>query len=200
MTFITSYCRIQNRSVVVDDVIIFSGTGDKEEFATSLYTQLNIEYPKFYKMDNQSKLGVLAAEVILKNRKIDDSYSTAVILSNSAGSMDTDMKYQSASAKAPSPAIFVYTLPNIVAGEICIRHTIRGESNFFVSPEYDADFLSSYLSALMSGNIMQCIAGWVEVIGETTDVFLYLVEKERSGLALEHTPQNLNNLYTLKHG
>lgn len=151
-------------------------------------------------MDNLSKLGFLAAELIMTNKKINDSYATAVVLSNSAGSLDTDKHYHTSSAKAPSPGLFVYTLPNIVAGEICIRHGIRGESNFFVTPEYSPDFLSAYLDALLSGNINTCIVGWAEVLDEEVDVFLYLIEKERSGLALEHTAQNLNNLYQLNHG
>ncbi len=199
MSFITSYCRIKGSSVLINGEVFFSAKGKVEEFSTALYSHAKIDYPKFYKMDNLSKLGFLAAELILEKEN-DNSFSTAVILSNSAGSLDTDIHYLSASAKAPSPAIFVYTLPNIVAGEICIRHGIRGESNFFVHPEYDANFLSSYLDTILSGNVERCLAGWVEVLGEEADVFLYLVEKQRSGLALEHTAQNLNNLYQLKHG
>ncbi|HET9052621.1 MAG TPA: hypothetical protein VFM90_00505, partial [Cyclobacteriaceae bacterium] len=108
--------------------------------------------------------------------------------------------FQAASAKAPSPAMFVYTLPNIVAGEICIRHGIRGESNFFVSPEFNPDLFSSYLDTLLAGTVKQCLAGWVEVLNDRVDIFLYWVEKECSGVSLEHTPQNLNNLYQLKNG
>lgn len=198
MNFITSYCRIKNRTVIVNGKSVFSGSGPVTEFAMALYEFFKIDYPKFYKMDNLSKLGFLAAERVLENHNMDDPYSTSVILSNSAGSLDTDIKYQKSSAKAPSPAVFVYTLANIVAGEICIRHGVKGESNFFVVPEYDPDFLSSYLDTLLAGRITTGVAGWVEVLGEEADVLLYLITKERTGLALEHTPQNLKNIY--QHG
>lgn len=199
MSFIASYCRIKNESVIVDGKNIFSGSGNIESFATILYEHLKIDYPKFHKMDNLSKFGFLATELVLTNHKINDSYATSVILSNSAGSLDTDLHYQQASAKAPSPAVFVYTLPNIVAGEICIRNGIKGESNFFVTPEYDPDFLSSYLRTLMAGNITTCVAGWIEVLGGEADVFLYLVIQQKAGLGLAHTSQNLKELY-LQHG
>ena len=199
MSFITSYCRIKSRFVIVDGKHIFSGSGNLESFAMSLYEHLKIDYPKVYKMDNLARFGFLAAELVLTNYRINDPYTTSVILSNSAGSLDTDSHYQQASAKAPSPSVFVYTLPNIVVGEICIRNGIKGESNFFVMPEYDPDFLSSYLRTLMGRNITVCIAGWVEVLGEESDVFLYLVTEHKAGLGLEHTSRNLKELY-LQHG
>lgn len=193
VSFIASYCRIKNGSVNVNGKNIFSG--DTDSFAVALYEHLKIDYPKFYKMDKQSKFGFLAAELVLTDHKMNDPCHTAVILSNSAGSLDTDIHYQQASAKAPSPAVFVYTLPNIVAGEICIRHGIKGESNFFVTPEYDPDFLSSYLRTLMTGTITTGLSGWVDVLKEKADVFLYLVTKHKTGLGLEHTSQNLKELY-----
>jgi hypothetical protein len=195
VSFIASYCRIKNGSVSINGKNIFFGNSNLETLATALYEHLKIDYPKFYKMDKQSKFGVLAAELVLANFKIDDPYAASVILSNSAASLDTDIHYQQASAKAPSPAVFVYTLPNIVAGEICIRHGIKGESNFFVTPEYDPYFLSSYLRTLMTGNITTALTGWIEVLGEKADVFLYLVTKHKTGLGLEHTSQNLKELY-----
>ena len=37
----------------------------------------------------------------------------------------------------PSPALFVYTLPNIVSGEISIRNKWGGESSAYVLASYD---------------------------------------------------------------
>lgn len=197
MSFIASYCRIKNGSVFVNRKNVFSVNANSGSFAVALYEHLKIGYPKFYKMDLQSKFGFLAAELTLTGFEIHEPYKTAVILSNSAGSLNTDLQYQQASLKAPSPAVFVYTLPNIMAGEICIRHGIKGESNFFVTPEYDPDFLSSYLRTLMTSHSNACLAGWVEVLGTDVDVFLYLVTKQKAGLGLEHTSSKLKELYQL---
>jgi hypothetical protein len=54
-----------------------------------------------------------------------------------------------------------------------------------------------------------CVAGWVEVIGEHHDVFLYLVERKKArpddpfGEAdggVEHTADHLQKIYNLNYG
>jgi hypothetical protein len=195
LSFITSYCRIKKNVVLVNGEQIFSSPNPLPEFAEAVYKFLGVDYPKFYKMDNLSKLGFLACEFLLKGIVVKEPYRATVILSNSSSSLDADFRYQDASQKLPSPALFVYTLPNIVAGELFIRHGIKGESNFFVSPEYDPDFLSSYINTLFQQTTDLCIAGWAEVLGDEADIFLYLIQTKQEGLSLEHTAQNLKNLY-----
>jgi hypothetical protein len=71
-------------------------------------------------MDRLSKLGFLAAEVLLKEIKLVPKYrpeQIAVVISNSNASLDTDLKYFESTKTIASPALFVYTLSNIVAGK-----------------------------------------------------------------------------------
>src|ERR1700741_5650650 len=103
-----------------------------------------MSYPKFHKMDALSKLGLLCAEHALKNGDFLSKYPlnrVGIVLSNSASSLETDRQHQrSISDKSnyfPSPAIFVYTLPNIVIGEMAIKYKITGENAFFVSEKRD---------------------------------------------------------------
>ncbi|HEV8513410.1 MAG TPA: hypothetical protein VGQ59_09035 [Cyclobacteriaceae bacterium] len=128
-------------------------------------------------MDTLSKLGFLASEILLSKK----SYATdsiALVLSNSSSSLDTDKRYWETVKIHASPSLFVYTLPNIVMGEICIRHGIKGESIFFVTPKFDAEWITSYVDLLWNEeNIKYCLAGWVEVMGDQADVFLYLADK-----------------------
>jgi hypothetical protein len=175
-----------------DDGIAF------DDLLIKFYDALAVNYPKFYKMDNLSKLGLLASEVVLKGRNLKQEYKpdeVGVILSNASSSLDTDMKYYESTKQIASPALFVYTLPNIVMGEICIRQGIKGENGFFVFDAFDASFLSAYVDAIMEQGTKACIAGWVEVLGEQHNVFLYLVENTRQGLALPHTAKQLEQLY-----
>lgn len=196
MSFITAYSRIKGGNLSVNGKDVFSSAAGMAEFADQAYAALNINYPKFYKMDLLSKTGCVAAELIMKGvAKPENPFESAVILSNSGASLEADARYQEASAKASSPALFVYTLPNIVAGELCIRYGMKGESNFFVSPAYQADFLYAYIERLFSKNVKNCLSGWIEIAGGEIDVFLYRIEQEQNGLKLLHTAENLNKLY-----
>ena len=67
--------------------------------------------------------------------------------------------------KADSPAVFVYTLPNVVLGEICIRHKIQGENTFFVCQQSNVASLEDYARIVMAkGKLRTCIIGWCELL------------------------------------
>lgn len=178
---ITGHVVIRNYTIIVDGAKIFSGEGMLDDFLQAAYDHARIDYPKFYKMDRLSRLGFLAAELLIGKHVI-NAYSpseVAVVLSNCFASLDSDRKYLEASRKAASPALFVYTLPNIVAGEICIRHRIKGENAFFVSESFDPELLADYVDVVFaSGPAQVCLAGWVDVLEEHHDVFLYLIKKK----------------------
>ena len=203
---ISQYCIIRDQTIISNGKIIFENQEARlSDFLMSAYSILKIGYPKFYKMDNLSKLGFLAAEVLLKGRTIVSEYSSgsiALVLSNAHASLDTDIRYAESAKTLGSPALFVYTLPNIVAGEICIRHQIKGENAFFITPSFDPELLVSYAdlvlsqrsSNMQSPTLKACIAGWLDVMAEHHDVFLYLIEKNKPGL-LEHSADELKKLY-----
>lgn len=191
---------------MLNGTLLFSGEGKALDlFLDEAYAFLKIDYPKFYKMDNLSKLGFLAAESLLINRKLSAEYPpdlVSIVLSNAHSSLDTDLRFLESTQNIASPALFVYTLPNIVAGEICIRHKIKGENAFFISPSFDPDLFHDYVTMIMATSIPDpqsetpraCIAGWVDVMGTQHDVFLYLLEKNKAPL-VEHSPANLKELY-----
>jgi 3-oxoacyl-(acyl-carrier-protein) synthase len=204
MNYISRHCRIRNRVIASGEKAVYeNNVGNLDEFMDYAFQTLAIAYPKFYKMDRSSKLGFLAAEVLLKDTKLTEKYRperVAVVISNSNASLDTDLKYFESTKTIASPALFVYTLSNIVAGEICIRHGIKGENAFFVLPKFNASRLHGYAEILMaSGKTDACIAGWVDVLGEQHDVFLYLLEKSKNG-ELRHTAEELQKLYSLNYG
>ena len=152
------------------------------DFLISIYLQLETKYPKFYKMDNLSKLGWLATEFLLKDSFNKAQYKAediGVILSNSNASLDTDIKYFESTKDIASPALFVYTLPNIVTGEICIRHQFKGENAFFICEEFDGELLYNYTNILINNNILQAaVCGWIEVLNTDYETVLFLVEKK----------------------
>jgi hypothetical protein len=198
--YISSHCHIRQQILRYNGEVIFkSDQGNLDSFLTDAFQSLKIAYPKFYKMDRLSKLGLLASELLMKGSSTKQEYSAnqiALVLSNAHASLDTDVRYQESTKTMASPSLFVYTLPNIVTGEICIRHGLKGENAFFVQPAFDPDFMAQYVNQLLSETKTEmCLAGWVDVMGEHHDVFLYLAEKRRNGNAQEHTGAALQKLY-----
>jgi len=159
-------CRIFNDTVEVDGKTVLKTTqtpGTSKQFK-EIFLSLGIDYPKFYKMDMLSKLAFLAVEFI-KNEGFSEK-ETAVILANVHSTIDVDSKYLKSidpDNYFPNPAQFVYTLPNVMIGEISIRHNIKGESVFLSTESKDPVFIENIIGALEFKN---CIAGFVEYENE----------------------------------
>lgn len=200
MTYITSWCRIRQNAIGINGQTVFEDPASAlPGFLTNAYRHLHIEYPKFYKMDRLCQLGFLAAEVLLQGQNIKAQYppeSVAVVLANRYSSLDTDLRYQESINRIPSPALFVYTLPNIVIGEICIRHQLKGENTFFVLEQFDPAFLNEYTGQLLEkGQAQTVIAGWVDVFQEQYEAFLYLAGQKETPGSVVHNRQNVSALY-----
>ena len=201
--FITASCIINNNIVYKDQQPVFEEKDSAlPEFLIAAYRHLGWQYPKFFKMDNLSKLGWLANEILLQNSFDKEKYSAedvGIVLSNANSSLDNDIRYYETTKTIASPALFVYTLPNIVIGEISIRHHFKGENAFFIFDAFDAEFIEQYVSNLINNNILQCcICGWVDVLDEKYNATLFLIEKDKSANSVNFTKENLNKIYQSK--
>jgi len=193
---ITASCEIRDDVVYKNSKPVFTNKDqDLSGFLESIYRNLEIKYPKFHKMDRLCGLGFLATEILLKGVFRKERYrpdEIAVVFANSSASLDTDIRYQESLKTMASPALFVYTLPNIMIGEICIRNNFKGENAFFVFKQFDATFMEQYVSNLLDNGIARaCICGWVEILREEYQVFLMLVEKEQFSQSLLFTKKNI---------
>ena len=202
---LTGYCVIRNFSIFRNQECCFEFPSAKlGDFLLQAYAALAPAYTKFYKMDALGKLGFLAAEVVLKDVELLTTRSPeaiAVVLSNAHASLDTDVRYWESTGSNASPALFVYTLPNIVTGEICIRHGIKGENAFFITPHCDLVLLTEYTEmVLQQPGTECCLAGWVDVMNDHHDVFLYLVKKIEGGNSMEEIRTQLQLVYQLDYG
>lgn len=149
------------RCVVVNEVHITS-----PEDLVSRFRALGTPYPKFFKMDTLCRLGFVAVEELLRGHEDQiDPERTALILANRSASLKNDTDYQATISDPenyyPSPALFVYTLPNIVTGELAIRHGLFGETAFFVL-EKEADLQPVVDATMRDPHIRNAIVGWVE--------------------------------------
>ena len=145
-------------------------------YRSEALSSLSSEYPKFQKMDMLSKLGFVGVERVLSRvRAVDpefvlDSEKAAVVVGSRSSSRVSDVEYQNTikdkSNYFPSPARFVYTLPNIVAGELAIRHKLFGETACYVlDNERDMDKVVE--SMRRTTDIEQLVVAWVECSSNT---------------------------------
>jgi len=198
---IKSYSNIRNNQVSLNGDVVYKDDSDTfSEFIKSAYKDQNTKYPKFFKMDNLSKLAFLAADVLLKNEPLnqDDDNDIAIVFSNRSSSLDTDRKHQGSiqnkESYYPSPAVFVYTLPNICIGEISIKYKLYSENSFFIFDNFNAEHLLTYSNSLLSSNkANKVLCGWVEFDDEDNyNAFLYLVAEEGP---IKHNKQEIITLY-----
>ncbi len=195
--YIEHYCRIANSSLIVDGLEVTQDDNlNLNQFLKLIYTQFDISYPKYFKMDKLCKLAFIAAEMVLKSSE--NLSNCGIVFSNNASSLDTDRKHQSSIENQeqyyPSPSIFVYTLPNIAIGEICIKHKIFGENAFFVKDQYDASFHYAYESSLLATQKSnKILGGWVNVDGESYEAFLYLISDRGN---IPYQIETLEKLYS----
>lgn len=170
------------------------------DFLDTAYRELAMDYPKFFKMDKLSKLGMLAADMLLKNEPLQEVYQpeqVGIVLANANASLDADQKYMDSVKNIPSPALFVYTLPNIVIGEISIRYGLKGENAFFIQPVFDAEWLYFYTQDLLQHNRVQaCICGWADVVDNAYKALFLLVEKGGGDNATPFTAATIKELYS----
>ena len=184
---------------MVDGKVVFE---NKElsavDFLQTAYDKLQINYPKFFKMDNLCKTGFIAAELLLRGKKLNEKFQPeeiGIIFSNANSSLDTDIKYEVSIVNTASPALFVYTLPNVLIGEICIRHRIKGEAACFVFDIFDARFQSEYINSLFETEKIKIgLSGWADFYNGKAEAFFYLAETTEN--ILEHNAENLQRLFT----
>ena len=198
---IQSYCHIKKGIVSHNGQPVFT---DKSlgfsDFARSIYKFFDISYPKFFKMDNPSKLAFLASEILLREEvPVAFEKNIALVFSNNSSSLDTDRIHQKSIENQtdyyPSPAVFVYTLPNICLGEISIRHKLYSENSFFIFARFNAEHLHLYANGLLrNAKADKVLCGWVNFDTENYEAFLYLVGKEGT---MDHNINEINNLYQI---
>ena len=200
--FIRSYCRIEPGCVWLNGEEYFEYKREPfviNEFLSALYKHMGTDYRKFYKMDALSGLGFLASEILLAGSDREQPKTDmGILLFNESSSLEADMNYQKTIQNKddffPSPADFVYTLPNIVTGEIALRNKIYGETMFYVSAHIMTNLIYELINDALYVSGMKCVlVGWTEVgaVDNTLECMMALCTSKRTGL-----PAGLENIRT----
>ena len=140
------------------------------EFIRNEFKAMGESNMKFYKMSDMSKALYIAVENLLNIEGFNDidPKRRAIILANKSASLDADVVHQEILNKhlpeGASPAAFVYTLANVSAGEMCIRHKIQGDNTFFIENQ-DSGFTAKYARNLIENNKADAVLyGWCEYL------------------------------------
>ncbi len=160
---------ISSGKITVDGNVVFeSETSDFQTFIREAFKSRGESNLKFYKMDDLCKLGYVASAWALDGLEYGEE-ECGLVLSGRYGCLDTDIKHQeiidTEGDASASPAVFVYTLPNVVAGEISIRHHIKGENTWFWSDDETMSDIREYAGlAIQSQNLKYCVVGHLDFL------------------------------------
>jgi len=93
--------------------------------------------PRFGRMDRLCQLGLAAVELMgvdFTGQTPREREDTAVCLGTPDGSIRVDAAFWSGrgGVGGPDPALFAYTLPSTLIGEICIRYGLKGPNLCFM--------------------------------------------------------------------
>ena len=154
---------------------------EMNDFFFDIYKHTELDYRRFFKMDAMSKLGFLCSEVLLAGSDREQPKpDMGIILFNKNSSIEADVNYQKTIQNKedffPSPANFVYTLPNIVTGEIAIRNKIYGETAFYVLHRFATDTISEVVDDTMYAAGIKCaLTGWIDVNISNNEVDAFMM-------------------------
>lgn len=158
---------VDSGAVKVDGAAVFEDRdADFATFIREAFKSRGGQYMKFYKMDDFCKLAFMAAEWLLDGISFGEE-ECGIVLSGKYGCLDTDMRHQqiidAGGDDSASPAVFVYTLPNVAAGEISIRHHIKGENLWMWAADPEA--AGRYALLMMEAqDLKYCIVGRFDYI------------------------------------
>jgi hypothetical protein len=121
-----------------------------------------------------------------------DRSVVATVLQTHNGCYESDLAYSTPGA-LPSPSKFVYTLPNIMLGEIAIKHGLKGEQLCMMAEQADFDQLWFILQDMFQNRHMQeGICGWVNLRDDRPQIALFYI---KAGKGTVFTAANMQHIY-----
>lgn len=209
---ITSTVVIRPDACLVNGEIVLSFQENSDDgWFRQIYRFLQPDYPKFHKMDQLSQAAFLTVELLKKEAgnvlMTSSEESVALIFANRESSSVTDSLFIDSYQRngSPSPSLFVYTLPNILLGELSIRNKWYGENIFAVFPKFALDYYEKNARILLDDQVSVILCGWVNVTEGKQEILVFTIENEpvddawnqlmvqRSGFEFTAYDENFNN-------
>lgn len=166
---VQSKVQIKNNQVTLNGNNVFQSDVREEysDFIRAAFKNVYAEpYMKFAKMDDFCKLALTSVEYL----GVQNVENTALLLHTNSGCLHSDMKHLeniSQGAENASPAVFVYTLPNIALGEIAIRHKFKGENLTRIVESFDVETLLEDAETLLKNGADIVVAMYIDYFNAT---------------------------------
>ena len=177
MLTIRKWVRITPKEAVVNGVPIRINPTD-DPLPVALYRQRVGNYPKFFKMDPLCRVGFVASELLLEGepQRFEPREDRAVALFSRTITDPAEFY--------PSPAIFVYTLANILTGEIAIRNKYYGETACYLLDRNELETMVATVRETLTDKAAQSVlCGWVDSPdAECFEAEWFLVERSDKGV------------------
>lgn len=170
--------KIQHRVHITPEGVEVDGrplptTATGKALLTEIYKKYVGNYPKFYKMDLLCRLAFVASELLLmQEEKAGETGASeikgeerGIVLFNRTTSIDSDRKHIATLVEdnLPSPSIFLYTLPNIMTGEIAIKHQMKGETSLYILADKREGLMEQIVATTLAQSELQSVVtGWVD--------------------------------------
>ena len=137
---------------------------------TEIYKTCLDDNPKFYKMDLFSRVAYLASAMLLREEK--EVEEMPFILFNRSSSVLADRHHlrscNGPEGFFPSPSVFVYTLPNVVMGDLAVHYGLKGETTLLILPEKDEALMERITGSVFTQTgARMMLTGWADAADET---------------------------------
>ena len=137
---------------------------------TEIYKTCLDDNPKFYKMDLFSRVAYLASALLLREEK--EVEEMPFILFNRSSSVLADRHHlrscNGPEGFFPSPSVFVYTLPNVVMGDLAVHYGLKGETTLLILPEKDEALMERITGSVFTQTgARMMLTGWADAADET---------------------------------
>ena len=160
-----AHCKIEDGVVELNGTRVEYTSHSGVNWKKNIYKHLRFDYPKFFKMDDLSKVSLLCMELLKTSSSLKgyDESELSMIFANKTASTFTDNKFVSSlENRVPSPSLFVYTLPNVCVGELTIKNAFHGSSSFYISNALSDLPLQELIQIEFNKGSKLVLTGWVE--------------------------------------
>lgn len=181
--FFTHYARIYNHSYWLNGRHLPEWEGLP---VSDVFAAMKVDYPRFAHMDDYSRLGFVASEMVCEDAHMDRKTrkpNMDVVLFSQSGSLASDVAYyhflsQHPEAR-PAPELFHSTVPSSICTDIAIRNQITGELALLTMDGFSpSDIFSMVLGSFLGSDTLEhLLFGYVDAMGGVESALLVLMSR-----------------------